>query len=143
MPSKRDYRAAYERRNERARNLGYQSYYDYRAHDNGRIPPASARLRGARLARARGHRSAADLRREIKPGELVLVDGTRRRSDGRYSAIDLRVIGADGTERDYTVTRGQISTAKMAALVDRIEAKGGTLSPVSSQDLRTVIRDIE
>lgn len=95
--------AAWERRNARARALGYKSYYDYRAHDNGRRPPDAPRLRGEALARSRGHRGEADLDRLIRSGRVELVN-TISTVDARGKfGIDVLVTLADGRTIEFRI----------------------------------------
>lgn len=134
----------YARRNARARELGYRSYYDYRAHDNGRIPPAGARLRGEALAEARGHRSAADLARTVRDGDLVVVSNLRRDpSSGRYSRLEVTVVDLQGRERVFRLTREQATAARLSALASRVEAAGATLAPPKSLNIRALGQELE
>lgn len=133
--------AAYERRNARARALGYSSYYDYRAHGNGRTPPDAPRLTGQALARARGHTGAADLERSVRAGDLVTAtpDPTSRRDDGSYSRFYVTVVGADGREREYLIRN--TSAKDIDKLVAAVSGAGAIFSPSPSLDLRRVGRE--
>ncbi len=121
---------SYERRNARARALGYKSYYDFRTRgQSGARPPDAAPLEGYELRLARGHASRADLVASIKPGTLVVAspDEESRRKDGSYSRIQITTIDADGKERNFLL-RGS-SARNLKQLVAQIEAAGGILSP--------------
>lgn len=130
--------AAYERRNARARALGYTSYYDYRAHDNGKIPPGQPRLAGRALRRARGHTSLSDLIADTKPGTLIMAtpDPTSRRADGTYSRVHVTMIGEDGSDRDYLLRGQALSSSSLDRLVAGMSAAGAVFSPSPSLDLR-------
>lgn len=136
--------AVYQRRNERARALGYRSYYDYRTHDNGRLAPDQPRPKGQRLKRLRGHASAQDLIKEIKQGELVLVDDyLRDRKTGRYRWVDLKVLDRNSRERIYRLRDKQLEVKWLRKLVKAIDDKGAVISPNASFDLRKLVSDIE
>lgn len=137
--------AAYERRNARARALGYRSYYDYRAHDNGKIPPAAPRLRGEALRRARGHAGAADLTRAMRPGALITAtpDPTSRRTDGTYARIHVTVIGEDGSERDYMLRTATLKPGQLDAIIAAAGAAGAVFSPSPSLDLAALLEDVD
>jgi hypothetical protein len=100
-----------ERDNARARALGYESYYDWRAHDSGRIPPGEPRAQGERLAALRGHRGAADLERLLKSGRVELVNTvTTVDAKGRVG-VDVLVTKDDGSTVEFRVSQpkaGQI-----------------------------------
>lgn len=97
---------AWQARNERARALGYESYYDYRAHDNGRIPPSRPRLEGDELTRARGHRGARDFERSLEHGrvDLVTMIGVDRDEKGRIVSIHVQTITTDGRMRTWRLS---------------------------------------
>lgn len=94
---------AYERRNELARARGYRNYYDYRIHDNGRIPAGEPPLQGGARARARGHTGRSDFLRLIRanPDAYVLPVGLRRWPNGQWALIHILVLLPDGTERHF------------------------------------------
>lgn len=126
------------RDNARARELGYKSYYDWRAHDSGRIPPSEPRASGERLARARGHRSAADLRAALKRDALVLTTELTRGKGGRYSAVEITVVDAAGVERVFTLRGRAASQASLRRLADLADERGALLSPSKSLNLRRI-----
>jgi hypothetical protein len=128
---------AYERRNARARSLGYRSYYDYRIHGNGSIPPAAAAATGEARQRLRGHRSAADLRRAIREGTTVSIAGhSERDSNGQYRWLELSVLSPDGSERTYRLTGKQLQKQQLGRLVGELDHKGAAFAPTPSFDLR-------
>jgi hypothetical protein len=130
--------AAYERRNARARALGYQSYYDYRAHGNGARPPDAPRLAGEALRKARGHAGPADLVRDAgKPGTLITAtpDPTSRQPDGTYDRIYVTAIGEDGSEREYVLSPKKMKPGEMDAIVAGLGAGGAVFSPSPSLDI--------
>ncbi len=119
--------AAWDRRNARARALGYEGYYDYRAHDNGRLPPGAPRLRGAALARSRGHRSVADLERLVRSRgtELVVIPvGLDRDAKGRWKTIDVLVLLPDGSERHFVLRGRQAAESRLRRLRGLLEGEG-------------------
>lgn len=136
--------AAYEARNVRARALGYQSYYDYRAHGNGRIPPTQPALSGAALRAARGHTGPADLVREARPGDLVTAvpDPTSRGKDGTYSRVIVTLVGERG-ERQYVIRRQQMKGGRLDKLVGALTGAGAFFSPSPSLDLSQMISETE
>lgn len=113
------------RDNARARKLGYKSYYDWRAHGSGLVPPDRPRLSGEPLARARGHRSAADLAKTVRAGSVVLVLDYKRGKDGRFVWVDVQEVGADGSERVFRLKGAQLRTSRMRTLIAQVQARGG------------------
>lgn len=84
--------ASYERRNARARALGYASYYDYRVHNHGRIAPSEPAPTGEARSRLRGHRGAADFERALSADVVVVPIDSRRDPDtGRFLWVDVDV----------------------------------------------------
>jgi hypothetical protein len=131
-----------DRANARARAAGYRNAYDYRIHGYGRIP-ATERISGEQLARARGHRSAADLERAVGPGDVVSVwTYGPRDSEGRYKWVDVLLLTADGRERIYRLRGGQITARRLDQLAQTIDQKGAVVSPAPSLDIRTLIEDV-
>lgn len=114
----------------RAQAKGYRSYYDYRAHDNGRIPPGQPRLSGERLARARGHRSfAAFLRLGGREGALVFTDQKGpRNAKGQYQWVDLKVVDPSGRERVFRLRGPQASRANLKKAVKQLLAGGAVIA---------------
>ena len=108
--------AAWDRRNARARSLGYSSYYDYRAHDNGRLPPGEPRLRGEPLAASRGHRSAADLEALLRRGQVELVNTVTTIDARGNRVVDVLVLTSDGSQREFRL-RGD-KPKRISQLID-------------------------
>ena len=130
MARPRSERTAHD--NARARGLGYKDYYDYRIHDNGRIPPGEPPLSGSERSRARGHAGRADFLRFIRanPDVYVLPVGLERRANGQWERIHIAVILPDGSERHYYL-RSRPGTASdptsqrnLEALRDELQAAG-------------------
>jgi hypothetical protein len=121
--------AAYERRDAAARAKGYKGYYDYRAHDNGRLPPSAPRLRGEALAQSRGHRSLADLQRAFKPDALLAVSEVERDRRGRFRELTVTLVDPNGREREFTLSGKQLDKAKMREFVGDLTAAGVTVDP--------------
>src|SRR4051812_22148218 len=96
--------SAYDKRNTRARQLGYRNYYDYRLHDNGRVPPGPIKLSTAARARRRGHRGRSDFLASLGEGDLILLpygissvefDDDARDGEGAYVEIVKLVVDAE------------------------------------------------
>lgn len=123
--------SAWAKRNARAQALGYRNYYEYRV--RGTKPGSQAR------ARARGHRSSADLAKQTGPGDLVMVDRTERDVHGRLTKVVISVIDGETSEqRTYTLTGRTLTSRNLRRLVDRIDQAGGIFSPSPSLDLRRI-----
>lgn len=130
------------RANARAQSLGYRNYYDYRIHGYGLIP-AAERISGEQLARARGHRSAADLERAVGPGDVVSVwTYGPRDKEGRYKWVDVLLLDANGGERIYRLRGKQITARNLDRLARTIDLRGAVVSPAPSLDIRTLIEDV-
>lgn len=132
--------AAWEKRNASARAKGYASYYDYRAHGFGRIPPDQPRAKGEALRSLRGHASTADFERLLHSGRVELVNVVQT-GPARY---ELLVITSDGKQRSFTV-RGQKQVDRLQALLRRPEA-GGPEGPAivgSPKSVRAMLADLE
>lgn len=134
--------SAWQRRNDRAAALGYGTaerspYYDYRAHDNGRIPPGEAPLRGEGLARARGHRGASDLDRLLKSGDVELVNVIRTGPTEK----EILITRSDGSTQTFTL-KGEKAITKTR---DTLAAMGGDAPQVEGSDesLRDLIAGME
>lgn len=133
------------RDNARARALGYKSYYDYRLHGSGRIPPdvAAPAPGSAERTAARGHRGIRDLERSLRPGDTIIVaDGLsaigRNQRTGRYDRIRLLVVRDDGREQRYTIRRA--SYDRITKFLERAHKAGAIFSPAPSLDLRRLVR---
>lgn len=130
MARKRDYAAEYERRQQKARELGEGSYYKRRVKG---IP------KGER-AKARGHRGRADFLRSLQEGDLILCDITNitLSEKGRYSPIWKTVIPANGgREREYAL-RNQTRESLLQAILEE-EKRGVIFSPSPSMDQRRLL----
>lgn len=120
--------AAWARRNARAINLGYDSYYDYRVHGYGKLPPSAAVDPRERPA-LRGHRSFKDLRRDVGEGDVVSVLSTKRDLRGRVTEMQVVVLGFDGKERTYTLKGKQLTPSMVRRLSQQIADAGATQAP--------------
>lgn len=129
--------AAWDRRNARARALGYESYYDYRAHDDGRLPPGAPRQSGAELRRSRGHASLADLKQLIRSGCAVevLPVGLERDAKGRWTKIDILVLVEGGAERHFLLKGRQASEKNLKELRDLLIEMGVSYQLAPSLDV--------
>ena len=117
----------YQRRNQRARALGYRSYYDYRVHDNGRIPPDRPALSGEARQRARGHRSERDLVGAVHGGSLVMSFGGTRNRLGQWDRVDVIVVQPDGKEMTFVLRGKSLRRDRLEALLDVLESRGAAV----------------
>lgn len=92
---------AWQKRNAAARAKGYRNYYDYRAHDFGRMAPGTPAAKGERLRRLRGHAGPGDLRRALRSGRVELINAVQTGDDP--PTFDVLVVYTDGTQRSFTV----------------------------------------
>jgi hypothetical protein len=136
--AKRDYKAAYARRNARARALGFTSYYDQRVR-KGRL--SAPRPTGAALRRLRGHASGRDLLATARDGDVVIASMGGRDANGKYHHVDITLLGSDGGDLEFTLRGPQMKTSYLKQLVADLEAKGVAFSPAPSLDLRRIAED--
>lgn len=122
------------RDNARAQALGYKSYYDWRAHDNGRIPPERPALRGEGLARARGHRSRADLMSLIRAGRVEQLSTISMVDDRGRFGVAVNAMLSDGRTIEFWLTERQ------AGVVGGAIDAGGPDGPQISGSPRTLKR---
>ena len=111
---------AWQARNARARALGYESYYDYRMHDFGRIAADQPRLSGERGAALRGHRGYGDLTSLLASGRAsgIVGSGANRGADGRFQRYDVYVTLRGGSQQFFTLRGGDASAYALGYLVD-------------------------
>lgn len=138
-PVRKRLSAAYERRNELARQKGYRSYYDYRIHNHGAIAPDQPAPTGNARARLRGHRSLADLKAALKPGTLVIVQSTDRDpKTGRLRRAEVLLVDEKGRQRTFRLNGRELTRAKIDELATAVEKKRAVFSPSPSLDLRRI-----
>jgi hypothetical protein len=145
---KRGNTPAYERRDARARALGYENYYDYRLHDNGRLPPGPIEMSPAERARRRGHRGRLDFLRSLGEGDLIIMpyglssvefDDDARGGEGAYVEIVKLVIDGDtGADRTYILRN--LTRDELADTIEEEERRGVIFSPAPSLDQRRLVR---
>src|SRR4029077_20733962 len=126
-----------ERRDAAARAKGYASYYDYRAHDNGRLAPSAPRLSGEQLARARGHIGRAAFLRSLDEGDLIImresVSSVERDAQGRYKRIVKVVLDAvTGRERRFVLRN--LTRLQLVKLIHDEQERGAVFSLSPSLD---------
>jgi ribosomal protein L27 len=136
--TRRDYAAAYKRRDARARALGFKSYYDQRVR-KGKL--SAPRPTGAALRRARGHASGRDLLATARDGDVVVASMGGRDAQGRYRQIDITLLGSDGGDLEFTLRGSQMKASYLRRLVADLGAKGVTFSPAPSLDLRRIAEE--
>lgn len=117
--------AYWQARNARAIALGYANYYDYRAHDNGRLPPSAPRLQGEMLAVSRGHRGVADFRRAVRSGRVSMaqVYDVERDARGRRRSVSMLVTDVRGRQRLYKLKTAPLTDDELAAIDAELEAQ--------------------
>ncbi len=129
--------AQWARRNAAARDKGYASYYDYRAHNYGKTPAGAPRARGEQLARLRGHRGRTDLLAGAGDGSVINISGSSDRdSRGRFKWVDVTVIDPDGNTRTYRIRGGDTQRDRLAALLDQLDDQGAIVTIVYPAELR-------
>lgn len=133
----------YERRNQRARALGYKSYYDYRVHGNGKLPPGPIELTTEERARRRGHRGRQDFLSSLDEGDLIVMpEGLRsveRDTRGRYVLIHKVVYDAVTNEPTNWFLRN-LTRAQLVRTIEEEERRGAKFSPYPSLDQRRLVR---
>lgn len=92
MARVRDYAAEYARRQARAREAGFRSYYAKRV--AGTAPGSEAR------ARKSGHRAASDLEQRIRSGRVVAMKASIY---GR--SVTVRTVDDRGRSQEFNVDR--------------------------------------
>lgn len=112
----------WQQRNERARQLGYRNYYDYRVHRYGAIPADQpAAPRGPEYRRLRGHASLADLERSLERGTMLSATGFERdRETGQWGRIEVTVIDRAGNQTQFRLRGKQAARANLLRFRDRI-----------------------
>lgn len=150
-PRKPAVSAAYRRRNERARSLGYRDYYDYRLHDSGRLPPGPLELTPEERARRRGHRGTADFLRSLGEGDLIIMpmglssivfDEHARRGVGAFEEIVKTVIyAASGRERTFALRN--LARNELIDTILEEQRRGAIFSPSPSLDQRRLVSPAE
>lgn len=138
---------AYQKRNRRARAAGYRNYYDFRLHDNGRLPPGPLELSGEERARRRGHRGTADFVLSLGEGDLIVMpmglssivyDENARRGVGAYEEIVKTVIYArSGRERTFALRN--LTRDELVATIREEQRRGAIFSPSPSLDQRRLV----
>lgn len=89
----------WERRNAKARELGYRNYYDYRKHGYGAQPPEEKPTRRAPYGKA------AFKRLLRKPDQLALITEVPKahRPDGSWTKMRFITMRTDGRIDEYVV----------------------------------------
>lgn len=123
--------SAWQKRNAAARAKGYRNYYDYRAHDFGRMAPGTPRASGERLRRLRGHAGVGDLNRAVRSGRVELVNAVQTGSDP--PTFDVLVVMSDGSQRTYTL-KGKAAVDRFAG---QLQAAGPDGEPAKLRVIGT------
>lgn len=139
-PSARSARTAHD--NARARRLGYKDYYDYRLHDNGKIPASKPLPPRGQRGEQRGH--AGGLRKflkELKPGDIIVMPDGLAAVDldkqDRFREVRKLVLKEDGRAPVYVLKR--LTYDRMVRLIEQEEERGATWSPSPSLDQRRLV----
>jgi hypothetical protein len=119
----RNYAAEYARRQQRAREQGFGSYYQRRV--------AGTRPGTEERARASGHRSFRDLLRSIKEGSIVSIDPVEstRNARGQWTVVAITILDEYGDERTFWLTEKQLTDERIRQLIQTIDDKGAIQSP--------------
>jgi hypothetical protein len=91
--------SAWDKRNAKARKLGYKNYYDYRKHGYGKDPPAEQPTR-------RSPRGKAAFKRQLrKPDQVALIVEVpeAHTPDGTWTKMRFIVTRRDGQIDEYVV----------------------------------------
>lgn len=139
--------SAWEKRNARAKALGYRNYYDYRIHEFGKLPPGAPAPTGAKRRQLRGHAGRADFLADLAEGDLIIMpnglssvefDDEARDGEGAYVEIVKLVIDGDtGADRTYYLRN--LTRDELVATIEEEEAKGAIFSPAPSLDQRRLV----
>lgn len=139
--------SAWEKRNQRARSLGYRNYYHYRTSEYGKLPPSAPAPSGSKLRRLRGHLGRADFLADLGEGDLIIMpngissvefDPDGRDGEGAYREIVKLVIdGETGADRTYILRN--LTRDELADTIEQEEAKGAIFSPAPSLDQRRLV----
>lgn len=127
--------SSWERRNDRARALGYRNYYDYRAHDFGR---SRAKLSGEALRAARGHVGAADLEALLRSGRVAVLSQEPvgdRDASGRYRQVNVAAQLTDGSQRRFRLRGAALQPDHMAGLRGAVSDAGTDIYTNPSLDV--------
>lgn len=146
-PRKKQVSPAWERRNAKARSLGYRNYYHYRTAGYGKQPPAAPAPKGARLRKLRGHLGRADFLADLGEGDLIIMpnglssvefDPEARDGQGAYREIVKLVIDGDtGADRTYILRN--LTRDELVDTIEAEEAAGAIFSPAPSLDQRRLV----
>lgn len=109
----------WQKRNARAKALGYRNYYDYRAHDNGRIPPERPALKGPELARARGHASAADLSTLLRRKRVEMLSVVATIDNRERLRVDALATLDNGQTMEFQLREREL--ARVRSVIDETD----------------------
>lgn len=145
--AQRNHSAAYERRDARARDLGYRSYYHYRISGYGKIPPTAEPPKGERLRKLSGKAGRAAFLASLGEGDLIIMpqglsgveyDDDARGGEGAYvEIVKLVISGSTGADRTFylrNLTRDELVTT-----IAEEERRGAIFSPSPSLDQRRLV----
>lgn len=141
---RRDYAAEYRRRQARAKEAGFESYYDQRMRGGASAVPSDPLPRTrAERQRRRGHAGFSAFLDYIHEGDVVMladhISRIERSASGRYAAIEKLVVPEDPERATRRfVIHGLTATQLQQMIEAEIEA-GAVLTPVPSLDQRRLL----
>lgn len=145
--SKQGGSSGYDKRNARARALGYRNYYDYRLHDNGKQPPGPLRLTPDERARRRGHRGLVDFLASLGEGDLIIMPmgiSSVEYDDDRDVYVEIEKLVVDGdTGRERTYVLRNLTRDQLIDTIEAEQARGAVFSNSPSLDQRKLVTDEE
>lgn len=126
---------AWERRNARARELGFKNYYEQRT----RRTPGGEKPSRDELRRRRGHAGKADLDRTLRSGNVELINVVQTRWDP--PTFDLLLTMKDGSQRTFYV-KGEPEVRHFRLQLDDLGADRPEIVG-SPRGLRNLLEDEE
>lgn len=145
--AQRDHKAAYARRDARAKAAGYKSYYDYRLHRYGSLPAAAPVPTGAARRKLAGKAGRAAFLASLGEGDLIIMphglssvefDPDARGGEGAYLEIVKLVIdGETGADRTYILRN--LTRDELIDTIEEEERRGAIFSPAPSLDQRRLV----
>ncbi len=133
----------YQRRNKRARDLGYKSYYEQRV---AGVPRGKRSIaRGHSLDRWKKHGQAAKMLKAIDAETTVSlvqpVSQIRRLANGVYPEIEKLLIGGDGMGRTFMIRN--VTRRQLVDLIGEEIRRGASFVKAPSFDQRRIVSEDE
>jgi hypothetical protein len=151
-PAPRSERTA--RDNAKAKRLGYKSYYDYRLHASGQLPPRFA-IAPFEVPYLRGHKGgyAGRIRFLVSLGEGDLIimpsgvsatefdEGARKGVGAYLEIVKLVIDGETGADRTYILRN--LTRDELIDTIEEEQRRGAIFSPQPSLDQRRLVAERE